>query len=102
MSFGSAERSAQITRIAARYGFERSGPAYQRSIAERLHCLGENILISLMVIARNTAAFRLESLGRIRTPVYMSRRKLESRFRGRDGDVPPHRSDSGSVGQATS
>lgn len=102
MSFGSAERSEQITGIAARYGFERSGPVYQRSIAERLHCLGENVLISLMVIARNTAAFRLESLGRIRTPVYMSRRKLESRFRNRDGGVPTHRSDSGSAGQATS
>jgi hypothetical protein len=103
MSFGSAEQSEQITGIAGRYGFERVGPAAQPTVAERLHCFGENVLISLMVIARTTAAFRPESLRRNRTLVYMSRRKLESRFRG--GGAPPHRSDpnsSDSMGQVQS
>jgi hypothetical protein len=81
MSFGRAEQSEQITRIAARYGFEAAGPAEPGTMAERLHRYGENVLISLMVIARNTAAFRLQSLRRNRTPVYMSRRELETRFR---------------------
>ena len=80
MTFGSAEKSEQITGIAARYGFEQTGSAGQQTITERLHRFGENILISLIVIARNTAAFRLKSLRRDRTLVYMSRRKLESRY----------------------
>jgi hypothetical protein len=80
ISLGSAEQSEQIARIVARYGLERAGPAHRRSIPEHLHCFGENVLISLMVIARNKAAFRAGSLRRNRTPVYMSRRKLESRF----------------------
>jgi hypothetical protein len=102
MSFGSAEQSEQIARIAGRYGFERAKPMEQRTVAQRLHRFGENVLISLMVIARNEAAFRLESLRRDRTPVYMSRRKLESRFRGRYGDALPRGSDRGTMGQVQS
>ena len=99
LSFGSAERSGQITGIAGRYGFEATARAEQLTIAERLHCFGENVLISLMVLARNTAAFRPESLRRNRTLVYMSRRKLESRFH--DGRPAP-RSDPNSKGRVTS
>jgi hypothetical protein len=84
ISFGSAEQSEQIARIAARYGFERAGPAHQRTLADHLQCFGENVLISLMVIARNTSAFRPKSLRRHRTPVYMSRRMLESRLESRN------------------
>jgi YkoP domain len=102
MSFGSAEQSEQITRIAARYGFEAAGPAEPATMAGRLHRYGENVLISLMVIARNTAAFRFQSLRRNRTPVYMSRRKLESRFRSTDGDRPQGRRDPNSTGQVQS
>jgi hypothetical protein len=83
ISFGSVEQSEQIARIAARYGFERAGPAHRRTLADHLHWFGENVLISLMVIARNTSAFRVESLRRHRTPVYMSRRKLASRLESR-------------------
>ena len=71
-------------------------------MAERLHRYGENVLISLMVIARNTAAFRFQSLRRNRTPVYMSRRELETRFRSPDGDGPQGRCDSNSADQVQS
>ena len=101
LTFGSAEQTQQITRIAARYGFEGAGPAEPRTMAERLHRCGENVLISLMVIARNTAAFRLKSLRRNRTPVYMSRQRLESRF-GNYADAPPRRRESDSMGRVQS
>jgi hypothetical protein len=102
MSFGSAERSEQITAIAARYGFEPAKPAKQPTMAERLHRFGENVLISLMLISRNTTAFRPESLRRARTPVYMSRQKLESRFGCLDDDPLPRRCDLESMGQVQS
>jgi hypothetical protein len=101
VTFGSAEQTQQITRIAARYGFEGAGPAEPRTMAERLHRCGENVLISLMVIARNTAAFRLKSLRRNRTPVYMSRQRLESRF-GNHADAPPRRREAESMGRVQS
>jgi hypothetical protein len=45
-----------------------------------LHQLGENILISLMVLARNSEALRLSSIRRVRIPVFVSRAELERRF----------------------
>jgi hypothetical protein len=80
MSLASRERGDQIARFSARFGFERAASPRPRRRSENLHRFGENILISLMVIARNAAAFRLESLRRDRLPVYMSRRTLQSRF----------------------
>ena len=48
-----------------------------------MHRLGENILISLMVFAQNARALRLDTLMRVRVPIYLSRRTLEQKF----GDV---------------
>ncbi len=50
---------------------------------ERIHRFGENILISLIVFAQNAAALRLDTLNRVRVPIYLSRRTLERKF----GDV---------------
>jgi hypothetical protein len=89
LSLASGERSHQLARITARFGFERL--AASRPQSGRLHRLGENILISLMVIAYNATAFRLDSLRRDRVPVYMSRRMLTSRFgKSREFAVPVH------------
>jgi hypothetical protein len=42
--------------------------------------LGENILISMMVLARNAAALRADVLRRDRTLVFLSRRELRRRY----------------------
>ena len=41
---------------------------------ERLHRFGENILISLIVLAHNAGALRRDTLRRVRVPIYLSRR----------------------------
>jgi hypothetical protein len=80
MSLGSAERSDQVARLVARYGFERIPPAGPPKLSERVHRLGENILISMLVIARNAAALRTDTLRRDRVMVYLSRQALEQRY----------------------
>jgi hypothetical protein len=80
MSLASAERSDQIARLVARYGFERIPPAGPPKLSERVHQLGENILISMLVIARNAAALRTDTLRRDRVMVYLSRQALEQRY----------------------
>jgi hypothetical protein len=41
---------------------------------------GENILISLIVFAQNAGALRLDTLNRVRVPVYFSRRFLNEKY----------------------
>lgn|SRR5579884_2504236 len=81
--FGSAEQTAQIAHVAERYGFERIPLPEQPSIAEKLHRFGQNILISMMVLARNAAALHANTLARDRILVFLSRRVLQQRY-GRD------------------
>ena len=50
------------------------------SIGERLHRFGENILISLIILAHNPGALRPDTLRRVRVPIYLSRRMLEREF----------------------
>ena len=57
MSFEPAERSTQLARFVSRFGFERVAPASSRSFRQQIHWFGENILISMMVLARNAAPF---------------------------------------------
>ena len=80
MTFGSAEQSDQLARIARRYGFERIAMSKSRALNERVHRFGENVLIWMLVLARNAAALRLESLWRNRTLVFLSRPCLEHRY----------------------
>jgi hypothetical protein len=42
--------------------------------------LGENILISLIVLAQNADALRVDTLRRTRVPIYISRQTLEQKF----------------------
>jgi hypothetical protein len=81
MGLGSAERSDQVARLVGRYGFERIQPASPPKLGERMHRLGENILISMLVIARNATALRTDTLLRDRVMVYLSRQSLEQRYR---------------------
>jgi hypothetical protein len=80
MSLGPVERSAQLVRFVSRFGFERIAAANSCSFRQQMHWFGENILISMMVLARNAAALRADTLRRDRTLVFLSRRELRRRY----------------------
>jgi hypothetical protein len=80
MTFEPAERSEQLARFVARFGFERVGATGSRSFRQQMHWFGENILISMMVLARNASALRADTLRRDRTLVILSRRELRRRY----------------------
>jgi len=77
---GVQEKSGQIGRIMARYGFEVIPEGNGPTLAQRLQRWGENILISLIVAARSAGALHLNTLRRVRVPIYLSRRTLEQNF----------------------
>ena len=77
---GTKNQTEQLARIMARYGFEAIVQSGQMSIGERLHRFGENILISLIILAHNPGALRSDTLRRVRLPIYLSRRMLEKEF----------------------
>lgn len=70
----------QVEHIMAYYGFETIMETRRLPLSGRLHRFGENILISLTVFAQNPAALRLDTLQRVRVPIYLSRRTLERKF----------------------
>lgn len=85
MMFGSTEQTGLVAHFAERYGFVRAvDPTPDHSIAERLHLVGENILVAMIVIAQNPAAFRTDLFHRDRVPVYLHRAELMRRFGTRD------------------
>lgn len=81
MSFGTAERTAQLVRISGTFGFEPIPDPRAPALAQRLHQFGENILISMMVLGRNRHAFRWDSLTRHRIEVFVSRAALAARYK---------------------
>jgi hypothetical protein len=70
----------QIEHIMGYYGFETVMETERLPLWGRIHRFGENILISLIIFARNAAALRLDTLMRVRVPIYLSRRDLERKF----------------------
>jgi hypothetical protein len=82
-----SEQNRQIAHIMRHYGFEAILVPEPLPVRERLIRLGENILISLMVLAQNADALRVDSLRRTRVPIYISRQTLDEKF--------------GSIGRAT-
>jgi hypothetical protein len=77
---GTKSQSRQIARIMAYYGFETILETEPLPFAERLHRFGENILISLIVLAHNAGALRSDTLARVRVPIFLSRRVLDHEF----------------------
>jgi hypothetical protein len=77
---GTKAQSRQVAHIMAYYGFEARNDDESLPIGERLHRFGHNVLISLIVFARNPAALRLDTLNRVRVPIYLSRRTLARKF----------------------
>jgi hypothetical protein len=84
---GTKGQCRQVAHIMAYYGFETRNDDGRPPIGERLHRFGQNVLISLIVFAHNAAALRLDTLNRVRVPIYLSRRTLERKF-GNIGRVP--------------
>jgi hypothetical protein len=81
MSFGTSDQTSQVRRLSARFGFEEVPDPRQWTLLGRLHLFGENILITLLVLACNAGAVRRDSLLRARTRVFLSRTALEQRYR---------------------
>ena len=81
ITFGSADRSGQLARIAAIFGF-RSVREDLRG-ANRLRRLGDNILMLLLVAAANPAAARWSVLRRDHAIAYLPRRVLDQRYASR-------------------
>lgn len=80
--FGSTQQTQALAHLAARYGFiraiDREGDS--PTIAQRMHLLGEHILIFMLVIAYNPAAFRTDRFRRDRVSIYLHRSELMRRF----------------------
>ncbi|MGH6795779.1 MAG: hypothetical protein ACREDH_11445, partial [Methylocella sp.] len=93
MSFGTIRQSAQLVRIASRYGFEPIPGPESHSARQRIHQFGENVLISLMVLSRNAIALRRDSLRRGRIQVFLSRNILEHRYGGGPNSQAPRERD---------
>jgi len=80
MAFGVAPRDARDAGFAGCFGFERVATPVPLTLTQRLHRLGENILLTMLVLARNAAALRADTLRRDRMVVILSRRKLLERY----------------------
>ncbi len=77
----SLQEHRQFARVMARYGFETVSLPDPQTLAGRIQRLGENILILILILAGNPAAFRLDGLRSRRDAAYLSRRFLEHRYR---------------------
>jgi hypothetical protein len=88
LMFASPERDGQMARLLGRYGFELVPGASALTISEHARRFGENIQISLVVLTRNRAALRRDTLRRGRTRMFMSRHALEQRYGGAAGVRP--------------
>jgi len=77
---GTRAQTEKLARIMAHYGFEAVAGRDDLLIGQRLHRLAENILISLIILAQNAGALRLDTLNRVRLPIYFSRRLLNEKF----------------------
>lgn len=79
LAFVSAARATPLARFFGRFGFEQI-PLDAAPAAGDLRRLGENMLISMMVLARNAAALRADTLRRGRLLMAISRQKLQQRY----------------------
>jgi len=99
MMFGSTEETQAVARLAQHYGFVCAVEgAPDHSISKALQLLGENILISMIVISRNPAALRSDCFSRERVLVYLHRNELMKRFGAREISTSPHRPDHAVIG----
>jgi hypothetical protein len=78
MALGGQKTTHRLLSLTGRLGFkpcgERKGGA---GLARRI---GGNILISMLILARNANDFRLSGLSRTRVPIFMSREVLDAKY----------------------
>lgn len=80
------ERTERLLSFSGRYGFwPCSKPDSKASLA---HAFGENLLISITMLARKGSAFRLSRLRRTRVPGFTPGEGLGKRF-GADNSFRP-------------
>ena len=79
-AFGAGDRSAGNMLLMQRYGFKLVAEPIPSTFADKGRRRAENLLITLLVLAHNPAAIRSDTLRRGRTPLFMSRRVLETRY----------------------
>jgi hypothetical protein len=60
--FAGTQRDGQMIRLLGRYGFELVPAASPLTLGERARRFGENILIKLVVLTRNAASLRSDTL----------------------------------------
>jgi hypothetical protein len=80
VALGTAEHMDQVLRFCGHHGFQPIRETAPATAWSRLHRLGENILISLLILAHNRRAFRLDCLRRGRADVFLTRAELDRRF----------------------
>jgi hypothetical protein len=91
LALGGSKETQRMARLISRYGFEPMACSAPAIGFERAQRFGENVLISLMVLAHNAAALRRDTLSRARLEAWLSRRRLEQRYGGlsrSDSSVP--------------
>jgi len=82
---GTRAQAEKLARIMEHYGFEVIPEAGPLPLGRRLRRLAENLLISLIILAQNAGALRLDTLNRVRVPIYFSRRLLNEKFGDANG-----------------
>lgn len=87
-ALGADARAEKISRILSRFGFEIVIRHDAPSVAQQIRRLGENVLISLIVLAYNPIAWRPDTLTRGRVHGYLSRRTLDQRYGASTTEVP--------------
>src|SRR5437764_954065 len=75
IKFCVAEQCDQMARLCRRLGFEVSETDEPGTLIEQIHRFGQNVLISLMVLALNGVAIRADTLRRRDLKVYLSRKQ---------------------------
>jgi hypothetical protein len=80
VALGTSEHMEQVLRFCDHYGFKPVQNTLPVTVRSSLHRLGENILISLLILAHNRRAFRMDCLRRSRADVFLPRAKLDERF----------------------
>jgi hypothetical protein len=77
---GTREQRDQLTNIMRRFGFAPPVAIEPTRSDARLRRLGENVLITVFILARNPMVLRADTLWRDRTELFLSRTALAERF----------------------
>ncbi len=80
MTLGGTAQTELLLRLSARFGFQPVLEGKPPSLGGRLHRVGENILLTMILFSVNAAALRPDSLFRQRVLVFLSRSALDCRF----------------------